>query len=66
MEDTGLEDTGLKLWILMKEISVPCLLERMSMELTDVGDQFNGRLVIEEIVRWYLLTVSTEARARVE
>ena len=45
----------------MKEISVPCLLERMSMELTDVGDQFNGRPVIEELVRWYMLTLSTEA-----
>ena len=66
MEDTGLEDTGLRSWIPMNEISVPCLLERMQMSLTDVGDQFNGRLVIEEIVRWYLLTVSTEARARVE
>ena len=45
----------------MTEISVPCLLERMSIELTDVGDLINGRLVIEEIVRWYMLTVSTEA-----
>ena len=66
MEDTGLEDTGLRSWIPMNEISVPCLLERMQMNLTDVGDQFNGRLVIEEIVRWYLPTWSTEARARVE
>ena len=49
----------------MKEISVPCLLERMSMELIDMGDLINGRLVIEELVRWYVLTLSTEARARV-
>ena len=45
----------------MTEISVPCLLERMAIELTDVGEHIDGRLVIEELVRWYMLTWSTGA-----
>ena len=36
--------------IVMKEIFVPCLMERMGIDLTDVVDRINGRLVIEQLV----------------
>ena len=36
--------------IIMKEIFVPCLMERMMIGLTDVVDRINGRLVIEQLV----------------